>query len=114
MYGIWLFLSNCLSAIASGRSKAPVGSVRRIGRIIDDVHTGETHPYIASRNIHAVVVVKLHLTSLVAASFKAIVNIGARSSRRDEKTVWLAIIHRGRVVAVVMHRYCAGGWIEVI
>ena len=36
-------------------------------------------------NIHAVIVVKLHLTALIAASFKAIVDIGARSSRWDEK-----------------------------
>ena len=49
------------------------------------------------------IVVKLHLTSLVTASFKPIVDIGARSSRWDEKIHWLAIVYRGRVVAVVMH-----------
>jgi hypothetical protein len=49
------------------------------------------------------IMVKLHLTSLVAAFFEAIVNISARSSCRDEKAFWLAIIDSGRVIAVIMH-----------
>jgi molybdenum-dependent DNA-binding transcriptional regulator ModE len=28
---------------------------------------------------------------------------GARSARRDEQSVWLTIVHRRRVVTVVMH-----------
>src|SRR6185312_9594791 len=75
----------------------------RIGGVIDYVHAGETPPYIASGNIHAVIMVELHLTALIAAFFKAIVDIGSRASRWDKKAVWLTIVCRSRVVAVVMH-----------
>ena len=47
--------------------------------------------------------VKLHLTALIAAIFKAIVDIGTRASGWDEKAVWLTIVRSSRVVAVVMH-----------
>ena len=49
------------------------------------------------------VVVELHLASLIGAFFEAIVGICARSSRWDEKAIWLAIIDGGRVIAMVVH-----------
>src|SRR5207244_11260299 len=58
--------------------------------------------------------VKLRLTSLVSALLQAIVEIGARASGRDKKAVWLAIVVRRRVVAVVMHSQLACRGVEVI
>jgi hypothetical protein len=83
--------------------KGAGGKCRRISRVIYNVHAGETHPDVPTRDIHTVIVVKLHLPALIAASFEAIIDIGARASRWDEKIHWLAIVHRRRVVAVVMH-----------
>src|SRR5207248_5579159 len=58
--------------------------------------------------------VKLRLTSLVSALLQAIVEIGARASGRDKKAVWLAIVLRRRVVAVVMHSQLACRRVEVV
>src|SRR5262249_53133158 len=58
--------------------------------------------------------VKLRLTSLIGALFKTIVDIGARSSCRNEKSIRLTIIRRRRVVPVFMHGQHACRWIEVV
>src|SRR6266542_174403 len=60
------------------------------------------------------IVVKLHLSALIATIHKAIVCIGPRSSRRDEQIVWLTIALRRRMVAVVMHSHSSSGWVEVV
>src|SRR5207244_2493803 len=52
--------------------------------------------------------------SLVSALLQAIVEIGARASGRDKKAVWLAIVLRRRVVAVVMHSQLACRRVEVV
>src|SRR5262249_15971781 len=48
-----------------------------IGRIIYNVQTGKTQPYVATSNIHTMIVVKLRFTPLIVSFFKPIIGVGA-------------------------------------
>src|SRR5437764_11284694 len=43
---------------------------RRISRIIHNVEAGKTHPHVATGNVHAVIVVKMHRPALIHSIFK--------------------------------------------
>src|SRR4030095_8999880 len=94
--------------------KSAGGERRWISRVVHDVQPSKTHPHVAACNVHAVVVVKLRLTSLVVTFLTPIVDIGTRCSRWDEQCIGLTIVIRRRVVAVVMHGQLARRWIPAI
>ena len=94
--------------------EVPGGESLWIGRIINNVQTGKTHPYVATGNVHAMVVIKLHLTALGVAFFNSVISIGTRSASRDEQSVGLTVTNGRRMIAVVMDGHLAGCWIEVI
>jgi hypothetical protein len=71
-------------------------------------------PYIATGNIHPVIMVKLHFTSLVVTLFKPFVGIDPRSARWNKQTIWLAIVNGRRVIAVIMHGHLARRRVEIV
>ena len=87
---------------------------RRISRIIHNVEAGKTHPHVATGNVHAVIVVKMHRPALMHPIFETSVCVVPRSSRCDEEIHWLSIVLCRRVIAVIMRCHLARGWIEVI
>ena len=85
-----------------------------IGWVIHNVQTGKTQPYVATGNVHAVVVKELHFTPLVGSFFEPVIGVGARSSCGDEQSLWLTVVIRSRVIAVIMHGHFARRWNAVI